>query len=163
MSGINSANVYNSPIDFRIPLTAPDTTGMDQNTASFVTQTWGFSFQVIHAFTDLCGIGPQVQSTWSSISGSPNYLLMGNLQRWYGVASENIVQGAIVNLWNNGGTLEARNANASTNTKPADGFCTTLAAWQLVRSVYSHSEDALYRSEDLLWEEDTGSQLQMDL
>jgi hypothetical protein len=36
--------------------------------------------------------------------------------------SENIAAGAFVNLYNNGGTLTARNADATTTGKPAMGF-----------------------------------------
>ena len=37
-------------------------------------------------------------------------------------ASENLVAGEMINLWNDAGTLKARKADASTNAKPADGF-----------------------------------------
>jgi hypothetical protein len=33
-----------------------------------------------------------------------------------------LVAGALVNLWNNSGTINARNANATDNTKPYHGF-----------------------------------------
>lgn len=38
--------------------------------------------------------------------------------------SENLAAGALVNLYNNAGTLTARNANATDATKPANGFVT---------------------------------------
>lgn len=38
------------------------------------------------------------------------------------VASESLSAGAFVNLWNNAGTLNARNADASSSSKPANGF-----------------------------------------
>lgn len=38
------------------------------------------------------------------------------------VASENLASGDQVNLWNDGGTLKARKANASDNSKPSHGF-----------------------------------------
>jgi hypothetical protein len=39
--------------------------------------------------------------------------------------SEDVVYGAAVNFFDNSGTLTARNANATNNTKPAQGFCAT--------------------------------------
>lgn len=38
------------------------------------------------------------------------------------VASETLSSGNMVNLWNDGGTLKVRKANATDNTKPCDGF-----------------------------------------
>lgn len=38
-------------------------------------------------------------------------------------ASENIAAGAVVNLWNDGGTLKVRNANATAAGKEVHGFC----------------------------------------
>lgn len=37
-------------------------------------------------------------------------------------ASENLVSGNMVNLWNNSGAINARKADATTNGKPAHGF-----------------------------------------
>jgi hypothetical protein len=37
-------------------------------------------------------------------------------------SSENLVAGNFVNLHNNGGTINVRKADATTNAKPADGF-----------------------------------------
>lgn len=38
------------------------------------------------------------------------------------VASENITGPALVNIWDNSGTFQVRNANATNNTRPANGF-----------------------------------------
>lgn len=37
-------------------------------------------------------------------------------------SSENLAAGDFVNLYNNGGTINVRKADATTNAKPADGF-----------------------------------------
>lgn len=37
-------------------------------------------------------------------------------------SSENLTSGDFVNLYNNGGTINVRKADATTNAKPADGF-----------------------------------------
>jgi hypothetical protein len=37
-------------------------------------------------------------------------------------ASENLAAGAFVNIWSSSGAIRARNANATDDSKPADGF-----------------------------------------
>lgn len=73
------------------------------------------------AFTDYCGIVPQQSDYWAQLSFA-NTLFPQNPSRIYPIASENIATGAMVNLFDNAGTLMARNANATNNTKPCHGF-----------------------------------------
>jgi hypothetical protein len=51
-----------------------------------------------------------------------------NLTRTYAKASEAIAAGALVNFWNNSGTLGVRNANATLAGKPCHAFATTAVA-----------------------------------
>ena len=52
------------------------------------------------------------------------------------VASENLSAGAFVNLWNNAGTLNARNADASSSSKPAVGFVIAAFSTSATATVY---------------------------
>lgn len=122
MSGAGVA--YNSPINFMINQTVPGSP--DPGSVAALTQLYQAMQQVIQAFVSNCGIGPQLASQFSLLNGNPRTLLSGNLTRLYVITSENIVQGAIINLYSNSGVLTARNANATNNTKIADGFCSQI-------------------------------------
>lgn len=118
MSGGQS---YNSPVDFRISQVPP--IGItDPTAADAIAQLYAGMQQVIRTFIQYCGIGPESTSLWSELAGSSSTLLAGNLNRLYITASEAIANGAMINLWSNSGVLEARNANATDNTKICDGF-----------------------------------------
>lgn len=121
-----SAFTYNSPVAFFIPQTPPEDISQEHPA---VQQGFGELYnamqQVISTFINNCGIGPQPQPEWAALAGSPTTILSGNLRRLYVVASEALPNGAIINLFNSAGVLAARNANATDNTKPADGFCST--------------------------------------
>ena len=56
------------------------------------------------------------------------------------IASENIAAGAFVNIFNNAGVLNVRNADNTNNTKPANGFCLTAFLSAAVATVYSISQ-----------------------
>ena len=71
-----------------------------------------------------CGITQKIQSQWSGFTPDQT-LLEHQLNRLYVQATETILNGAMVNLYLNGSTLGARNANATNNTKPAHAFCST--------------------------------------
>lgn len=121
MSGTLPAS-YSSPVDFRISQSPPIITNVtDVNFA--VADLYAFGQQVIHTFVDIVGIGPQVLPRQQALEGSPSTLTMGNQHRFYIRASETIILGAVISLFNNAGTLEARNANATNNQRIADGFC----------------------------------------
>lgn len=123
MSG-TVASSYSAPIDFRIGPNPPvilDIAG----TNLAISDIYAFANQTIRAFTDLCGIGQQLPSQWTSLAGNTKTLTCGNLNRFYVTANEAIAFGSIINLFNVGGKIAARNANATSNAKPADGFCST--------------------------------------
>lgn len=52
------------------------------------------------------------------------------------VTSENITAGAFVNIYNNGGTITARNADATTNAKPAHGFVRASTTSPAAATIY---------------------------
>lgn len=57
-----------------------------------------------------------VTPAWQLVAGGGGGIIVAAIQ-----ASENISAGAIVNVWNSSGP-RIRNANATDNTKPANGF-----------------------------------------
>ena len=128
MSGIvgSISTGYSAPVDFRISQTPPVITDLaDAN--DMAVEVYASIQQIINSLVNYCGIGQQLPANWSSLAGSSATLLTGNLRRFYAVASENINYGAIISLVNGGsGTVKARNANATNNTRIADGFCSTV-------------------------------------
>lgn len=116
---------YNSPIDFRLSQSVINEGNIDPGSRAAIEELYAFGFQVIRAFVDYCGIGSQNFNNWPLLAGNPKTLLVGNLNRLYVVASENIIQGAAVSLVNTAGILNVRNANATNNTRICDGFCSS--------------------------------------
>lgn len=118
------AATYNSPVDFNIPPNPPP--GLPPNVQQAFAELYQFSQRVIQTLTNYCGIGPQDISEWGQLAGSTSTILRNNLGRFYVTASENIAFGACINLFSNAGTVNVRNANATNNTKPCDGYCSTV-------------------------------------
>lgn len=58
------------------------------------------------------------------------------------VASEALAAGDLVNLWNNGGTLNARKADGSTSGKEAHGFVLTAVSALASATVYFEGSNA---------------------
>lgn len=119
------ASAYSSPVNFRVPQN-PDANLPKEVQNAFSEIYMGFQ-QVIFAFTDNCGIGPRTSSDWPKYAGLAASILQQNMGRFYVTASEPILFGAMISLWNDAGVLKARNANATNNTKPADGYCSVIA------------------------------------
>lgn len=115
---------YNSPVNFFIGQDPPD--GIkDPVAVSAFQEVYNAIQNIIQALVNNCGIGPQPSSVQLQLAGVPSTLIAGNLNRLYVTASENITFGAVINLFQSGGILQARNANATNNTKPADGYCSS--------------------------------------
>lgn len=74
------------------------------------------------AITTYTGALPEQSNYWSQLLPQQS-LFPQNPNRLYPIASENIAAGGVINLYNNAGVLNMRNANATNNTKPAHGFC----------------------------------------
>lgn len=119
MSG--TVNAISSPIDFRIGQNPPS--GIPEELRPYFDELYLGLNQIIRALTTNCGIGPQIPSQWPSIHGNPFTLVAGNLNRFYCIADEVLAYGSAVNMVLNGGELHARLANATNNTRPAQGFC----------------------------------------
>lgn len=122
MSSSTSNLHYNAPTDFRIQQTPPDEIPTEYKAA--FNQIYSSIQQLILTLVTNCGIGPRDFSQWAALSGNPITLLASNLNRLYVTVAETIPYGAAINLYNSGG-LTGRKANATNNTKPAHGFCST--------------------------------------
>lgn len=123
---MSSLGAYSSSVDFRIGQNPPDNLSPELKAALQELYT---SFQLMIAtMIDECGISGQLPSIWQQVAEQDpvSTLNSGNLNRLYVKASEALSQGSVINLWNDAGTLKARKANATNNTKPCDGFCSTV-------------------------------------
>lgn len=118
------AQAYNSPVNFYLSQTPP-TDIKDPLAQEAVTELYNALQNIIQTLINFCGIGPQSAALWLQLAGTPGTLQAGNLNRLYVTASELVPLGAMINLFNSAGVLKVRNANATTNAKPADGYCTT--------------------------------------
>lgn len=114
--------VYSSPVDFAIAQKPPDE--IPPNLKGVFEELYNFNQRTIQAFTDYCGIGQQAPSLWSILEGNAISVLRSNLGRFYVRSAEAINFGAMINL-TNVGAVRVRNANATNNSKPCHGFCST--------------------------------------
>lgn len=57
-------------------------------------------------------------------------------------SSENLAAGDLVNLWNDGGTIKARKADATTSGKQADGFVLSAVTSPANATVYHDGSNA---------------------
>jgi hypothetical protein len=114
---------YNLPLDYRITsVPAPEAGSNPQVTFTIIYYAIQ---QILRTFVQFCGVGPRSVGDWAILAGSPSTLLRGNLGRLYVQASETIAANALISLHNAAGALRVRNANATNNTRPADGYCST--------------------------------------
>lgn len=126
MAITSTANTYNSPVSFFISQNPPDSLSTQPAPVQQAfAELYSAVQQLIQALVNNCGIGPQSSALWPQFNNNTSTILSGNLRRFYTTAIENIPFGAMVNLFNSGGVLFARNANATDNSKPMDGFCST--------------------------------------
>lgn len=118
---------YSAPVDFRITQRPNPETPPEIRAA--LEPVYAAIQEMIQTFVNNCGIGQQVPSIWSQFASEAidQSILYNNMGRLYVTASENIAYGAVMSLHDSGGILQARNANATDNTRPIDGFCSTAA------------------------------------
>jgi hypothetical protein len=114
---------YRSPINLQLPRDTPD--NFTEADAKELYQIIQQSAQnLIEGLTKYTGLAQQDSALWSALTPAET-ILSQNHNRLYIQASETIALGAVVNLYNNAGVLNVRNANATNTTKPAYGWCTT--------------------------------------
>lgn len=110
----------NSPIQLQLP-NFPESE-LPPAVRQMAEQLYISIWNLVRAFQEQCGVGGWPQSDWSQVTPSMS-LLTANLNRLYAPASEGIIHGALINMWNDAGTLRVRNANAANNARFACGFC----------------------------------------
>ena len=110
----------NSPFSIQIPRDPP--AGLPKEVQAVMESIFSALYQLQIALVNFCGIGPQPQAQWSQLTAIQT-ILQQNMNRVYMLASETVLGGALVNFVNSGGVIKAQNANATDNTKPAQGFC----------------------------------------
>lgn len=111
--------VYSSPVNFLLAQSPPS--GIQDPVAqAAIAQIYVSMQQVFNTFISNCGIGPQLQQNWSQLAGTVGTLLRDNMNRYYAVALESIGYGSLISIMAAG---EVRNANATDQTRWADGFC----------------------------------------
>lgn len=120
-----SNTYYSSVINFQLPLSPDSKT--PPAILSAINPLYAAMQQIFLALTNNCGISSQPVNLWSQFAtqAPDQTVLAANMGRVYLTPSEDIALGAAFSLWNNAGVFSARNANATNNTKPADGFCST--------------------------------------
>lgn len=116
---MTSSTQLNSPLSIAIPR---DPSGLPKNLQPAFEEVYNALYQLQLAFVNFCGIGPQSKDLWSQLL--PNQtIFQQNANRYYVQLTETVAAGSLVNLFQSGGVTKARNANATNNTKPAQGFC----------------------------------------
>lgn len=117
------AGYFESPIDTGLP---------DIPVSNIPPELWGEFYKVYQAIKALqeglnlyAGIVSRDELSWSLLTPLDT-ILSQNLNRLYVEATETINFGAMVNLYDSGGALKARNANSTNNTKPCHAFCNTV-------------------------------------
>lgn len=115
---------FGAPVDFRLAFNPPDS--LPDNVKPTFDEVYNSLNQVFNTLVDFCGIGPQPHGIWDQLAGTPGTLLAGNLNRLYVVAKDTIIPGNTLNLTLDAGILKAQLADATNNTKPAQGFCNSL-------------------------------------
>jgi hypothetical protein len=114
---------YKSPINLQLPRDTPD--NFTEADAKELYQIIQQSAQnLTEGLSKYTGLAQQDPSLWSVLAPKDT-ILSQNHNRLYVKASELIALGAVVNLHNVAGVINARNANATDTTKPAYGWCTT--------------------------------------
>lgn len=113
----------NLPFSFGIGDTVPS--NVPQELRGFFSEIYAAINQTQYVFHAHLGIGQQLQTLWSQLSYLDT-LHKASMTRFYAKASENIPYGNAINLHVVSGVINVRLANATNNTKPCHGFCTTV-------------------------------------
>jgi hypothetical protein len=115
---------FNLPFNTGLSDTPPPT--QDPVVQSIYNSFYNAFLQIQQSMHQYLGLGQQLQSLWDLLKYDQT-LHQASVNRLYVKASETITYAQAINLHDNGGVLNVRLANATNNTKPCHGFCTTLA------------------------------------
>lgn len=127
----------NSPINLRLDQVPPDALPIELQNALF--PLYNAFQQVLSAFQSFVGVSQWDQEIWSQLDPSQTIFPQFH-NRLYVIASEAINAGAPINLFSNAGVLNVRNANATNNTKPAQGVASmNIAALAMGEVILGHA------------------------
>lgn len=122
---INPGVKFNLPFTLGLPDRSP--TDIDPKLQQYFQEIYNAFQQLQLALHNILGVGQQLQQLWSNLNYSQTLHTFSS-GRLYLQASEFIQYGSSVNIFDSGaGVMKFRNANATDNTKPSHGMCTTLA------------------------------------
>lgn len=115
---------FNLPFSLGIPDSPPS--DIPPELRSIFVIVYNSFLQLQQAMHQYLGLGQQLQTLWSQLRFDQT-LHQFSPNRLYLPASEPIAYGLAVNVFDSGGgVMKLRLANATNNTKPAHGFCTTI-------------------------------------
>lgn len=114
---------FNLPFSLSIPDSPPQTEDPVVNNTFVVV--YNAFLQLQQAVHQYLGVGQQLQTLWSTLRYDQT-LHQASPGRLYVKAFEAITYGFAINLFVDAGILKIRLANATNNTKPCHGFCTTI-------------------------------------
>lgn len=112
---------YYSNVNFNVPQSAPS--NLPPEVQAALEPLYVALQQMIYTFNNNCGVSSQNPADWTLFAGNPFTVLASNMGRMYVRASEAIQAGAMCSFHDVSGELQVRNANATDNTKPCQGFC----------------------------------------
>lgn len=125
MSGVSPS--YGLPVNLRLTTSPPAfSSSTPKEVASAFDELYVVLNNMARALVTLNGAAPRNAAEWSQLAGLASTILASNMGRLYVYAAETLAYGDIISLTNVAGQLQARLANATDNTKPADGFCNTV-------------------------------------
>lgn len=124
---VQPAANFSSVINVGLPASVPDSFKQPESKSIYqlLVQT---AQNLLTSLETYCGISQKAMTVWSLLSPSDT-LLRQNLGRLYVQSTEDIAFGALVNLFDNGGSLGARNANSSTGRR-AHAYCSVNSSAQ---------------------------------
>jgi hypothetical protein len=119
MSGNNTP-----PPNFAVPYTMPDS--VPPPLRSIIKPIYIALQNIIAVMTRYGGVASRSPGDILTSTNDPTAILSSNVHRFYTQATETITEGAAVNLVASLGSITVRNANATTGSKPCDGFCSQV-------------------------------------
>lgn len=114
---------YNLGSNLQIPRAIPS--GLPKELVDTFNEIYTGMNNLAVALITECGAGPRDINQWSTLAGITSTIQADNGSRFYVIAGEALNYGDIINIYSVGGSPNARKANATNNTKPADGFCSS--------------------------------------
>lgn len=111
----------NSPLQLQL---ARDPTGAPPEISGYLEEIYSAFYQLQLALVQYCGIAQQPSFDWPRVRPSDT-IFQNNANRLYVQASEAIPQNSLISLHAVGSLLAVRLANATTNSRPCHGFCST--------------------------------------